>query len=83
MVEYQEIFLKQIKALLLYFVEFHEDSTILPKEYLEDYTVNSSDQQSIIMIIYYKIHFRPIIVVKKFECWKDMEFFILKEKKKI
>lgn len=44
MVEYQEIFLKQMKALLPHFVKFHEDSTNLPKEYLEDYAVHSSDQ---------------------------------------
>lgn len=35
-VEYQEIFLEEIKALLLYFVEFKEDGTILSKEYPDD-----------------------------------------------
>lgn len=50
MVECQEIFLEEIKVLLPYFVKFKEDGTILPKEYLNNCTVGSLDQQLIIMI---------------------------------
>ena len=43
-VEYREIFLVEIKALLPYFVKFKEDNTILPKKYPEDYVIRGSDQ---------------------------------------
>ena len=49
-VEYREIFLEEMKALLPYFVEFKEDGTILPKEYLDDCAVGDSDRRPIIMI---------------------------------
>ena len=49
-VEYREIFLEEMKALLPYFVKFKEDGTILPKEYPDDCAVGGSDRRPIIMI---------------------------------
>ena len=43
MIEYWGIFLEEMEAILSYFVEFKEDGTILPKEYLEDCAVGGSD----------------------------------------
>lgn len=43
-VEYQRIFIEQIKALLFYFVKFQEDDTILPKKYPKDCSVKGLDQ---------------------------------------
>ena len=41
-----------MKSLLLYFVEFSDDESILPKVYTDDCKVEGSDQRSIIMITY-------------------------------
>ena len=49
-VEYREIFLREMKSLLPYFVEFKEDGTILPKEYPDDCAVGGPNRQPIIMI---------------------------------
>ena len=49
-VEYRETFLKEIKSLIPYFVEFQDDSTILPKEYLEDCVIGEPNRRQIIMI---------------------------------
>ena len=49
-VEYREIFLEEMKALLPYFVQFKEDGTILPKKYPDDCAVGGSDRQPIILI---------------------------------
>lgn len=43
MIEYQEIFLNKMKSLLIYFMEFFEDSTMVPKEYLDDCAVGRPD----------------------------------------
>ena len=50
--KYWEIFLKEMKSLLSYFVEFEKDNKILPKEYPSDYIFGGPDQQPIIMIIH-------------------------------
>lgn len=49
-VEYREIFLDEMKALLPYFVEFSEDGSILPKDYSEDCAVGGPNKRPIIMI---------------------------------
>lgn len=46
------MFLKEIKALTLYFIKFNEDRSILLKKYLKDCKVSRSNQGAIIMIIY-------------------------------
>lgn len=51
-VEYRKTFLKEIKLLLSYFIEFQDDSTFLPKEYPKNFTVNGPNQQLIIIITY-------------------------------
>lgn len=52
MVEYKDIFLDEMSALFLYFVEFSEDGSILPKDYLEDCAISGADKRPIIIIIY-------------------------------
>lgn len=42
-IKYQQIFLNKIKLLLLYFVEFYKDDTIVPKKYLNNYKVEESN----------------------------------------
>lgn len=42
-VDYQKLFLEKMKTLLLYFVEFSKNKSILPKEYPGDCIVNESD----------------------------------------
>lgn len=42
-VEYKKKFLKNIKALFFYFIEFVKDGSILPKEYLEDCKIGGSN----------------------------------------
>ena len=54
MVEYREIFLDEIKALLPYFVEFSENRSILSKDYPKDCAVSRLNKRLIIMIIYNK-----------------------------
>lgn len=49
-VDYRELFLKEMKGLLPYLVEFSKDGSILPKEYLKDCTVGGPDCRPIIMI---------------------------------
>ena len=49
-IEYQETFLNEMKLLLPYFVEFFEDSTIVPREYPNDCVVGRPDRKPIIMI---------------------------------
>lgn len=38
-IEFQEIFLKEINSLLSYFIKFEKDGRILPKEYISDWVV--------------------------------------------
>lgn len=42
--QYQKTFIKEIKSLLSYFVEFQDDVIILSKECLEDCTINKPNQ---------------------------------------
>ena len=49
-VEYREIFLEEMKSLLLYSVKFEEDIRILPKKYLSNCVVGGPDRRPIIMI---------------------------------
>lgn len=51
-IEYKKIFLKKMRLLLLYFVEFSEDSSILKKNYLNNCAVEKLDRRWIIMITY-------------------------------
>lgn len=53
-IEYQEIFLNEIKSLLSYFVDFFKDGIIILKKYPNNCILESSDQRPIIMIIYSK-----------------------------
>ncbi len=52
MVEYRKSFLDEMKSLLPYLVEFSENGSMLPKEYLDDCIVGGPDQRPIIIIIY-------------------------------
>ncbi len=56
-IEYRETFLNQMKSLLPYFVQFFEDNTIVPKEYLDYCAVMGLDQRLIILITYDKSTF--------------------------
>lgn len=67
MIEYQEIFLNEIKSLLPYFVDFFKDGIIILNKYLNNYILGSSDQRLIIIIIYDKSIFLQIINIKKYE----------------
>ena len=49
-VKYWKTFLEEMKSLLLYFVEFQDDGTILHKKYPEGYIVGGLDWKPIIMI---------------------------------
>lgn len=49
-IEYREKFLTEMSALLLYFVEFQEDGSILEKIYPSDCAVGGSHRRPIIMI---------------------------------
>lgn len=42
-IEYRKTFLKKMKILSPYFIEFGKDESILPKEYLKDYKVGESN----------------------------------------
>ena len=53
-VDYRELFLDNMKALLPYLVEFKEDGFILPKEYSKDCAMGKSDQKPIILITHDK-----------------------------
>lgn len=50
MVEYRETFLDKIKVIHLYFVEFNEDRSILPKDYYKNYTIGGLNNRLIIII---------------------------------
>ncbi len=50
MVEYKKTFVSEMKSLLLYFVEFFDDGSILPNVYPDDCLVGESDRELIIMI---------------------------------
>lgn len=71
-----------IKTLLLYFVEFKKDGTILPKEYLDDYIVEDLNEQPIIIIIHDKSIFSTNNSCQKVCIFENMEFFVLKKKKR-
>lgn len=43
-----------MKLSLLYFIEFYNGGSILPKIYFDNYVVRKSNQRLIIMIIYIK-----------------------------
>lgn len=42
--------MNEIKSLVSYFIEFQNNGTILPKEYLQDYAVDEPNQWSIIIV---------------------------------
>ena len=50
MVEYRNLFFKEMESLLPYLVEFNNDGTILPKEYPYDCAIGGPNRQPIIMI---------------------------------
>lgn len=50
MVEYRETFLKEMKLLLPYLVEFREDGIMIPKEYPDNCTVGGLNRRLVIMI---------------------------------
>lgn len=50
MVKYRETFLDEMKSFLPYFVEFSEDSSMLPKKYPDNCAVGGSDKRPKIMI---------------------------------
>lgn len=52
MVEYRETFRDKIKALLLYFIEFSKDRSILLKVYPKNCAVGKPNKRSIIIIIH-------------------------------
>lgn len=52
MIDYRELFLDEMKAILPYFVEFSKDRSILPKKYPKDCMVDGPDRRPIIMITY-------------------------------
>ena len=49
-IEYRETFLNEMKSLVLYFVEFSEDGTIVPKKYPDVWEVVGLDRRPIIII---------------------------------
>lgn len=59
MVEYQEIFLNEIKLLLPYLFKFSEDSIIVSKEYPSDCVVKRPKKRPVIIIIRNKSTFSP------------------------
>ena len=81
-VKYQEIFLREIKSLLLYFVEFKEDSTILPKEYPDDCVVGSTNRQPIITITYDKSTFSANNSCQKIRTFENHAIFCPKGKRR-
>lgn len=66
-IEYQEIFVNEIKSLLSYFVDFLKDGIIILKKYPNNCILGSSDQRPIIIIIYDKSIFLQIINKKKYK----------------
>ena len=52
--KYRKTFLTGMKLSLLYFIEFYNGGSILPKIYFDNYVVRKSNQRLIIMIIYIK-----------------------------
>lgn len=83
MIEYWKKILKEIKAILPYFTKFKENDIILPKDYLDNCAVEDSDWQPIIMIIHDKNIFFTNNSYWKVGHLKIMEFFVLKEKKRV
>ena len=83
MVKYQKKFLREIKSLLPYFIEFKKDGTIISKEYLDDYIVEGPNWQLIIMIVYDENTFSVNHNCQKIWTLKNHTIFCLKEKKKI
>ena len=57
MIEDQERFLKIMKELELYLIEFEEDSTMKTKNYLSNCKVGGDKRQPIIVITYDKCTF--------------------------
>ncbi len=57
MVEYSETFLNEMISLLLHFVEFSDNGSLLRKVYLDDCAVGGLDQRPIIMIKHDEIRF--------------------------
>lgn len=82
LVEYQEIFLREIKSLLPYFVEFKEDGTILLKEYPDDCAVGSPNRQPIIMITYDESTFSASNSCQKIWTFENHAIFCPKGKKR-
>lgn len=46
-----------MKSLLLYFIEFYKEGTIVPKKYPDDYVVEGSNQRLFIVITHDKSTF--------------------------
>lgn len=78
--EYRETFLHRMKLLLLYFIEFSGDGTIVSKKYLSDCAIRGPEKRSIIMIIYDKSKFSANNGCKK--VWILNSQGILKPKRK-
>lgn len=57
MVKYKKIFLDKMKSLFSYLIKFFENSSIIPKKYLDNCVIVKPDQQLIIITIYYKCIF--------------------------
>ncbi len=51
-IKYLKRFLKEMKLILSYIVEFSEDNIIISKEYQSNYAVEESEKRPIIMIIH-------------------------------
>lgn len=64
-VKYKKRSLDKIKALSSYFIEFDKSRSILPKKYPKTCKVKSLNRKPIIIIIYNKIIFLIIIIIKK------------------
>ena len=75
MVEYKETFLDEMKALLLYFVEFSKDRSTLSKDYLEDCAVGGPNKRPIIKLHTMRVLFQRMIGDKKYGLRMVMVFF--------
>lgn len=82
MVKYRGIYLKEIKALLSYFVKFKKDSIILSKEYVENCAVEGLDQQVINIIMYSKNVFSVNDSCQKVWIFERYEIFCPKRKRR-
>ena len=81
-VEYQKLFIEEIRAQFLYFVKFNKDDTILFKEYPNDCIVRSLNQRLIIIIIYNKSIFSTNNDCQKVCIFEKHRIFLLKTKRK-